>query len=161
MTMTNKYTLTQEGVDALEEELSVLVNVERPLVLKEIEEARSFGDLSENADYDAARNKQGNIESRIMEIEHILANKEIVEYSKTSKTVAVGNYVEVHDRTNDDTFSLRILGQFEGKPLNGTVSVDAPIAQAILGKKVGDRVNVKAQPPYEVEILNISTEPIE
>lgn len=71
--MTNKYTLTQEGVDALEEELSVLVNVERPLVLKEIEEARSFGDLSENADYDAARNKQANIESRIMEIEHIFS----------------------------------------------------------------------------------------
>ncbi len=159
--MTNKYTLTQEGVDALEEELSVLVNVERPLVLKEIEEARSFGDLSENADYDAARNKQGNIESRIMEIEHILAHKEIVEYSKTSKTVAVGNYVEVHDRPNDETFSFRILGQFEGKPLNGTVSVDAPIATAILGKKVGDRVLVRAQTPYEVQILNISTDPIE
>jgi len=159
--MNNKYTLTQEGVAALEEELSVLVNVERPLVLKEIEEARSFGDLSENADYDAARNKQGNIESRILEIERILANKEVVEYSKTSKTVAVGNYVEVHDNTNDETFSFRILGQFEGRPLNGTVSVDAPIATAILGKKVGDRVLVRAHVPYEVQILNISTEPIE
>ena len=74
--MNNKYTLTQEGVDALEEELSVLVNVERPLVLKEIEEARSFGDLSENADYDD-HNKQGNIESHILEIEH-LAKIEVV-----------------------------------------------------------------------------------
>lgn len=159
--MIDKYTLTQEGVEALEQELSNLVNIERPEVLKEIEEARGYGDLSENADYDAARNKQGNIESRILEIERILANKEVVEYSKTSQTVSVGNYVQVHDTLYDETFSFRILGQFEGKPLNGTISIDAPIAEAILGRKVGDRVLVKATVPYEVQILNISTEPIE
>ena len=158
--MNDKYMLTQEGIDALEEELNTLVTVSRPEVLKEIEEARSFGDLSENADYDAARNKQGNIESRIIEIEHILANKELVEYSKTSKNVSVGNYVLVHDVTNDETFSFRILGQFEGKPLNDTISIDAPIAEALLGRKVGDRVMVKTQTPYEVQILNISTEKI-
>ncbi|MFA5660283.1 MAG: transcription elongation factor GreA [Bacilli bacterium] len=158
--MIDKYTLTQEGVEALEQELRNLVNVERPIVLQEIEEARGYGDLSENADYDAARNKQGNIESRIIEIERILANKNVVEFSKTSKTVSVGNYVLIHDTTYDETFSFRILGQFEGKPLAGTISIDAPIAEAILGRKVGDRVVVKAQNPYEVQILNISTEPI-
>lgn len=159
--MTEKYTLTQEGVEALEAELSNLINNERPVVLQEIEEARGYGDLSENADYDAARNKQGNIESRILEIERILANKNVVEFSKTSKTVNVGNYVQVHDLVHDETFSFRILGQFEGKPLNGTISIDAPIATAILGRKVGDRVTVKAANPYEVHILNISTDPIE
>ena len=159
--MTEKYTLTQEGVEALEAELSNLINNERPVVLQEIEEARGYGDLSENADYDAARNKQGNIESRILEIERILANKNVVEFSKTSKIVNVGNYVEVHDLTRDEIFAFRILGQFEGKPLSGTISIDAPIATAILGRKVGDRVTVKATNPYEVQILNISTEPIE
>lgn len=158
--MTEKYTLTQEGVDTLEKELHTLINVERPLVLQEIEEARGYGDLSENADYDAARNKQGNIESRILEIEHILSNKNVVEYSKTSKTVSVGNYVQIHDLGYNETFIFRILGQFEGKPLNGTISIDAPISQAILGKKVGDTVLVKAHQPYEVQILNISIEPI-
>ncbi len=159
--MADMYTLTQEGVESLETELSNLINVERPTVLREIEEARGYGDLSENADYDAARNKQGKIESRIIEIERILANKSVVEHSRTSKTVNVGNFVQVHDLTNNETFSFQILGQFEGKPLSGTVSYDAPIAEAILGRKVGDRVLIKAVNPYEVQILNISLEPIE
>ncbi len=159
--MADVYTLTQEGVEALEAELSNLINKERPLVLIEIEEARGYGDLSENADYDAARNKQGKIESRIIEIERILANKSVVEHSRTSKIVNVGNFVQVHDLTNNETFSFQILGQFEGKPLSGTISYDAPIAEAILGRKVGDRVQIKAVNPYEVQILNISIEPIE
>ncbi len=159
--MADMYTLTQEGVETLEAELSNLINKERPLVLTEIEEARGYGDLSENADYDAARNKQGKIESRIIEIERILANKSVVEHSRTSKTVSVGNFVQVHDLTNNETFSFQILGQFEGKPLSGTISYDAPIAEGILGRKVGDRVLIKAVNPYEVQILNISIEPIE
>lgn len=158
--MTEKYTLTAEGLEALKKELADLLNNERPLVLKEIEEARSYGDLSENSDYDAARTKQGKIESEILRLEYIIANCQIVEFAKSSNVVSIGNYVKLQDNTNDETFVVRIVGQFEGQQLSSVVTLESPLAIAIAGKKVGQKVLVKAPVPYEVEILQISVEPI-
>lgn len=155
-----KYQLTKERYEAFKEERQQLIKIERPLILKEIEESRSFGDLSENADYDAARTRQGKIEGRILEIEYILNNSEIIEFSTNSKVVSLGNYVKLEDLLFKETIVLRLVGQFEGKPLDGVVTLDSPIAQAIIGHKVGDKVIVKAKTPYEVAIVEISTSPI-
>ncbi len=155
-----KYQLSQERYDAFKKEREHLIKVERPSVLKEIEESRGYGDLSENADYDAARNRQGRVEGRILEIEHILNNAEIIEFSKNAKEVSLGNYVRLHDLEFNETIIVRLVGQFEGKPLDGVVTLDSPLAQAIIGRKVGDRVQVKAQATYEVSIIEISTTPL-
>lgn len=155
-----KYQLTKERYEAFQEERRHLIKVERPLILKEIEESRGYGDLSENADYDAARTRQGKIEGRILEIEHILNNAEIIEFSKNSKEVSLGNYVKLEDLEFKETMILRLVGQFEGKPLDGVITLDSPIAQAIIGRRVGDKVIVNAKTPYEVVIVQISTKPI-
>ena len=149
--------LTQEGYDELNQELDNLVNVKRPANIIAIKEARAQGDLSENADYDAARNEQAEIEGRIRQLEQMLENAQIIkEVSKDrvglGSTVAI-QYLEDEDDEEDE---YKIVGSQEADPFESKISNESPIAKAILNKKVGDIVTVDSpNGSYQVKITNI------
>ncbi len=152
----NKIYVTEEGLKNLQDEYHHLVHVVREEYKKELREARALGDLSENADYDAARDKQAQVESRISELENMLDHYELIDTKKSSsKTVRIGSTVtiEFQDIHQEDTYT--IVGSTEADPLNGKLSNETPLAQAILDKKAGSTVTVQAKVPYEVKILKI------
>ena len=154
--MAEKQKLTKAGYKKLEEELNYLINVAREEVKKQLAEARAQGDLSENADYDAARGKQAEVEGRIKEIENILANAEIIEEGKAStKKVGLGSTVTIRFLDNGKEASFMIVGTVESDPVNGKISNSCPLGEALVGKNVGDIVEVKANKTYKVEILKI------
>jgi len=150
-----KFQLTKEGVSKLEAEYRNLLDVERPNVTKELVEARALGDLSENADYDAAREAQARIEARIQEIEAILGNYELIKEKSTTKSVQVGSYVTIKMIDFDETEKYEIVGTIEANPLENKISNESPLAKSILGHKIGDVVEVEVAKPYKVEILAI------
>lgn len=151
-----KIELTKEGEAKLREEYRHLIDVVRPEVLEELKAARAQGDLSENADYDAARNKQGEVESRIKELENILANAVIIkEKTKATKSVSLGSKVEIKDLSDNTTATYSIVGTIEANPVNGLISNVSPLGKALIGKKVGDIVVVHVAREYQVEILKI------
>ena len=155
--MADKQKLTKAGYKKLQEELKYLVDVAREEVKRQLAEARAQGDLSENADYDAARGKQAEVEGRIKEIENILANAEIIEEGKAStKKVGLGSTVTIRyvDEDRKDQ-SFMIVGTVESDPVNGKISNSCPLGEALVGKTVGDIVEVKAIKTYKVEILKI------
>ncbi len=156
--MADKFLVTQKGYDDLQKELEDLIHVQRPEVIRELQEARAQGDLSENADYDAAREKQAQVEARIQEVESLIKNAEIISESKgTSGAVHIGSVVTVRDLSDNTEMTYTIVGTVEADPFNGKISNDSPFAQAVLDKKVGDRVTVsKALKPYDVEILAVA-----
>ena len=140
-----KIYLTQEGYDELKSELDHLINVKRPENIQAIKEARALGDLSENADYDAAKNDQAEIEGRIKKIEKMLENSEIIERA-AGDTVSLGSTVSIRYVDDDDeTDEYKIVGSQEADPFMSKISNESPIAQAIMNKKVGDIVKVKVQ----------------
>ena len=149
--------LTQEGLDELKSELDNLINVKRPENIQSIKEARSLGDLSENADYDAARNEQAQIEGRIKTIEKMLENVSIITKTDTDK-VSLGTTVSikyVDDEDEDDEY--KIVGSQEADPFESKISNESPIAQALMNHKVGDIVTVDSpNGSYQVEITSIS-----
>ena len=151
-----KIYLTQEGYDELKAELDHLINVKRPENIQAIKEARALGDLSENADYDAAKNDQAEIEGRIKKIEKMLENSEIIEKT-TSDTVSLGSTVSIRYVDDDDeTDEYKIVGSQEADPFMSKISNESPIAQAIMNKKVGDVVKVESpNGEYEIEIIDI------
>ena len=154
----DKVLLTKSGVEKLEEERDNLINVERPRVIEELQLARSQGDLSENADYDAARDKQAHIEARIKEIDQMLLHVQIIDESQLDSTVAKpGATVTILDlseaNAQEETFT--IVGTFETDPLNGKISNESPLAKAILDHGVNEIVSVGVAEPYEVKILKI------
>lgn len=132
--MKKLYQITEEGRHELEEELEELKG-RRGGIADKIAEARDFGDLSENAEYDSAREEQGLVESRIAEIEDILLNAEIIKAPKGSK-VSLGSKVEL--KTGKKTVAYTIVGPVEADPLEGKISNESPIGLALMGKKVGD-----------------------
>jgi len=150
-----KFQLTKEGVSKLEAEYRHLLDVERPAITKELVEARALGDLSENADYDAAREGQARIESRIKEIEAILSNYELIKEKVSTKTVQVGSFVTVKMIDFDEEEKYEIVGVIEANPLENKISNEAPLAKAILGHKIGEVVEVEVAKPYKVEIVAI------
>lgn len=150
-----KFQLTKEGVSKLEAEYRQLLDVERPAVTKELVEARALGDLSENADYDAAREAQARIEARIQEIEAILSNYELIKEKSTTKSVQVGSCVTIKMIDFDETDKYEIVGVIEANPLENKISNESPLAKAILGHKIGEIVEVEVAKPYKVEILAI------
>jgi len=150
-----KFQLTKEGVAKLEAEYRHLLDVERPAITKELVEARALGDLSENADYDAAREGQARIESRIKEIEAILSNYELIKEKVSTKTVQVGSFVTVKMIDFDEEEKYEIVGVIEANPLENKISNEAPLAKAILGHKIGEVVEVEVAKPYKVEIVAI------
>jgi transcription elongation factor GreA len=147
--MKKLFKITTHGKKELELELKDLIS-RRKGVAKKIAEARDFGDLSENAEYDVAREEQGLIETRIVEIEDILLNAEIIKGGNKSK-IALGNKVEL--KNGKKHYIYTVVGPVEADPLEGRISNESPIGQAIFGKKVGDKADVltaKGRIAYEI-----------
>lgn len=144
--MKKTYQITNEGKKELEKELEQLKG-RRGDVADKIAEARDYGDLSENAEYDAAREEQGILETRIIEIEDILQNAEIISGGKKGE-VGLGSTVEL--KTGSKTVKYTVVGPVEADPLEGKISNESPIGQALIGKKVGDAVTIKT-PKGETE----------
>ena len=134
----DKIILTEEGLKKFEEELSHLKNVERIKVTEEIKEAKAQGDLSENADYDAARNKQAEIEGRIQYLENLILNAVIIKGEGSTEYVSVGCTVELLSLDENVTDTYTIVGSAEADPINGKISNECLLAQAILGHKVDE-----------------------
>lgn len=150
--------LTQEGLDELKKELDNLINVRRPDNIQAIKEARALGDLSENAEYDAARNEQAVIEGRIQTIEKMLENVSIITNVTTDK-VSIGTTVAIKyvDDDDDDEEEYKIVGSQEADPFESKISNESPIAKALLNHKVGEVVTVESpNGSYQVEIKAIS-----
>ena len=148
--------LTQEGYDELNQELDNLVNVKRPANIIAIKEARAQGDLSENADYDAARNEQAEIEGRIRQLEQMLENAQIIKEVSKDR-VGLGSTVAIQylDDDDDEEDEYKIVGSQEADPFESKISNESPIAKAILNKKVGDIVTVDSpNGSYQVKITN-------
>jgi transcription elongation factor GreA len=153
--MSNKVYLTNEGFLEIEEELNHLKEVKRPEIIKALKDARALGDLSENADYDAARNEQAELEGRIKKLEKMLENVEIIEKIDTDK-VSIGSTVSIKYVDDDDTDEYKIVGSQEADPFMSKISNESPIAKAILNKKVGDIVEVESpNGVYKIEITEI------
>jgi transcription elongation factor GreA len=156
--MAAKIPLTLRGVEKLREELKRLKSVERPAVVKAIAEARSHGDISENAEYDAAKEQQGFLEGRIAEYENMLANAQGVDVTKLNAggKVVFGATVKIADAESGKESRYQIVGDFEADSKSGLISVNSPIARALIGKKEGDVVEVAAPGgTREVEILGV------
>lgn len=152
-----KFQLTKEGIAKLKEELDNLIKVERPQVIEQLKAARAQGDLSENADYDAARKEQARIESRIQEINIILENADRIDTvsPKNTKAVSVGASVEILDLSENEKETYKIVGTVESDPMNGMISNKSPLGEALMGHAVNDVVTVKARVEYQVKILKI------
>lgn len=143
MTENKEVILTKEKLEKLEDELEYLKTKKRPEMAEKIKIARSFGDLSENADYDEAKNEQGEVESRIMKIEDMIRNAKTIEVVENSDTVGVGNTVTLFDEEFDEDVVYQIVGTAESNPLEGLISNESPVGAAIIGHKVNDRVEVE------------------
>lgn len=150
----DKIPITAGGFSQLEAELKNLKNVERPAVIKAIAEAREHGDLSENAEYHAAREKQSFIEGRILELEAMVAHAEVIDPKAIAgETVKFGAIVDLVDEETDEEVSYQIVGEYEASLEKGKIALTAPIARALIGKKAGDTAEVhtpKGQRYYEV-----------
>lgn len=160
MADTEKFYVTQVGYDELVRELNDLVQNVRKQVILELQEARAQGDLSENADYDAARDHQAQVEKRIAELDAMIKNAEIIEEEADDDKqalVRLGRTVKLKDLSDGELYEFNIVGSIEADPLNGKLSNNTPLAEAIMDKKVGDIVKVqRVEEPYEVEILEIA-----
>lgn len=157
MENTNKIFVTKEGFEELKAELDNLIHVVRQEVIVELQEARAQGDLSENADYDAARDHQAQVEARIQELERQIKNAEIIqEDNNGTTTVRLGRKVKVLDLSDNSEAVYEIVGTVEADPLNGKVSNDSPFAKAIMDKKAGDVVEINTvAEPYSIKIIDI------
>ena len=155
--MAKEYRLSAERLEELKQELTYLKTVREKEVAELIKEARSFGDLSENSEYDEAKNEQGKLYSRIAELDEILSNYTIIEEQETARDIVhVGNNVVVKDLEFDETLTYQIVGSQEADPMNGVISEDSPFGKALLGKNAGDEVTVDAPAgPVEYKILKI------
>lgn len=157
--MDKQLTFTKEGLEKLKAERENLIQVERPKVIEEIAIARSQGDLSENADYTAAREKQAHLEARIKEIDNLLMHATIIDESElaNTETVKLGCTVTILDLSNANPFEEKytIVGTFETDPFSGKISKDSPLAKAVTDHRVDDVVTVGVAEPYDVKIVNI------
>lgn len=157
MAAEKKNILTYEGLKKLEDELEDLKVVRRKEVADKIKEAREQGDLSENAEYDAAKDEQREIEARIEELEKILKNAEVVDEDEVDvDTINIGCKVKILDMEFDEELELRIVGSTEASSLQGKISNESPVGKALLRHKVGDVVEVETQAGViEYKILEI------
>ncbi|MCE9656634.1 transcription elongation factor GreA [Clostridium celatum] len=143
MSQTKKFIMTYEGVKKLEEELEYLKTVKRKEITEKIKVALGYGDLSENSEYDEAKNDQAFTEGRIIQLENMLKNAVVVDESEIPKDkVSVGSIVKVMDYDFDEEVEYSIVGSAEADPMNFKISNESPVGSALLGKKVGDVVEV-------------------
>mgnify|MGYP000467432509 CR=1 FL=1 len=155
--MAKEYKLSPQRLKELQDEMNYLKTVREKEVAELIKEARSFGDLSENSEYDEAKTEQGKLYSRIAEVEEILGNCVVIEDSDDGgKYVRIGSTVTVLDKEFDETEVYKIVGSQEADPMNGVISEDSPFGKALLGKNAGDEVTVDAPAgPVEYKILKV------
>ena len=155
--MSQTVPMTPEGYQRLQEELKHLIRVERPRVVQDIAEARDHGDLSENAEYDAAKERQGFVEGRIAEINNKMARAQVIDVStiETDKVV-FGATVTVYDDESESESTYRIVGEDESDIKQGLISVSSPVAKALIGHRVDDEVQVKVPSGIRIyEIIDI------
>ena len=147
-----KVQITKNGLETLEKELDELIKVKRPKIVKRLERARGEGDLSENSDYTSAKDELEFLDGRIDELRYVVENADIIKESKAgSSSVGVGTKVTV--KTNGDSHEFEIVGEWEADPMNKKISHESPLGQALVGKKVGEQVEVEApagQITYEI-----------
>ena len=150
--------ITDDGLKKLQQELETLKTEGRADIAEKFKIARGYGDLSENSEYDEAKNEQAKLEARIVEIEAMLKNVEIIEDIKgNSKTVVIGCKVKVLDVEYGDEDEYRVVGSTEADSLQGKISDESPMGKALIGKKIGDEVTVEAPGgEFKVKILEIS-----
>ena len=158
--MTKKVPMTKEGYEKLKKELDHLIKVERPRNIKDIEEARAHGDLSENAEYHAAKERQGHIDAKKRELEFKLAHAQIIDISKLSNDkVVFGTTVTLADTESGDLRTYTLVGQEEADLKKGKISVQSPVGKALIGHKVGDVVTIKTPSKtveYEIQEIEIA-----
>lgn len=155
MSNTKEMYLTEEGYSEIQKELDYLKLEKRPEVINALKEARALGDLSENAEYDAARNEQAEVEGKIKELELMLEKAVIIKDVKTDK-VSIGVNVKIKYVDDDETEVYTIVGSKEADPFENKISNESPIAKAIMGASVGDTVTVNSpNGKYDVEIVEI------
>lgn len=143
--MAKEYKLSPERLEELKQELTYLKTVREKEVADQIKEARSFGDLSENSEYDEAKNEQGKLYSRIAEIENILANCTVIEeYKEDHDSIRLGSKITVLDVEFQEKETYQVVGSQEADPMNGRISEESPFGRALLGKAVGEDVVVEA-----------------
>ncbi|PTW50079.1 transcription elongation factor GreA [Rhodovulum kholense] len=145
--------MTRAGYTALDEELKALKSVERPAVIRAIAEAREHGDLSENAEYHAAREKQSFIEGRIKELEGLLSRADVIDPAKLSGAIKFGATVTLVDEDTDEEKTYQIVGEAEADIERGLLNIKSPLARALIGKEEGDSVEVRTpggERSYEV-----------
>jgi transcription elongation factor GreA len=154
----DKVPMTRQGFEALEAELKRLKSEERPAVIEAIAVARAHGDLSENAEYSAARERQSFIEGRIQELESVISHAQIIDPTAFSgNVVKFGAKVKIVDEDTDAEVSYQLVGHYEANADHGKISVNAPMARALIGKSVGDSVEVSTpQGKKSYEILEVS-----
>ena len=154
----NRRPISSKGLKRLNEEMDKLIRVERPSVIKEIEIALGHGDLSENAEYTYAKEKQALIETRIRDLQDRISSSEVIDISNrpTPDRVVFGVHVTIQDLDSDETKNYQLLGQDEADIANGIISVDSPVGKALIGREVGDVVEVRAPNGVrECEIIDI------
>jgi transcription elongation factor GreA len=153
-----KFPITKKGLELLEKEIRHLKHVERPAIIEAISTARDFGDLSENAEYRAAREKQSFVEGRILDLEDKLSRAEIIDISKLSKeSIKFGATVKLVDDDTEEEVTYVIVGEYEADITKKRVSIQSPIAKGLIGKSVGDIVEISTPKGDKVfEILDIS-----
>jgi transcription elongation factor GreA len=156
--------MTPAGLVRLKEELKRLKTVDRPRIVKEIADARSHGDISENAEYHAAKEKQSHVEGRITQVEHWIASAEVIDVSRLSgDRVVFGATVHLTDSQSGDEVLYRIVGELEADLKQGKISVTSPIARALIGKVEGDVVRVRApggEREYEIDRVEFVEEQV-
>ncbi|HEY4716182.1 MAG TPA: transcription elongation factor GreA [bacterium] len=141
--MEQRIPITPEGFRMLEDKLKQLKKYDRPKIVEELATARAFGDLSENAEYDAARERHAMVEAKIAEIEHNLSVANIIDYKKTkSDRVVFGATVTLMDLDSEKILKYKIVGEFESDASNGKISVASPMARGLIGKNIGDEATV-------------------
>ena len=155
--MAEKKTLTYAGLKELEDELQYLKVEKRQDIAQKLKEARAQGDLSENAEYDAAKDEQRDIEARIETIEQILKNAEVIDEDEIDLTkISIGCSVRLNDKAENEEVTYNIVGSTEANFLKGKISNESPLGIALIGKKVGDKITVEAPDgAYEYEVLEI------
>ena len=155
MDKTKEYYLTEQGLEELKKELEELKMVRRPAVIEALKEARSLGDLSENAEYDAARSEQAEVEGRIAQLE-VMIEKAVIIEKNDSNTVSFGSTVTIEYLDDNEKETYTIVGSSEVDPLDNKISNESPLAQAIMGKKEKDKATVQCESgSYDVKILKV------
>lgn len=156
--MNNEILITREGLDELTVEIEQLKLVKRKEVAEKIKAALAFGDISENAEYDEAKNEQGEIEKRILKIENMIKNAKLIEEVYGNESVKLGSTVKTRDVEYDEVMEYKIVGSVEADPMKGKISNVSPLGKALLGKKAGEVLEVSTPSGYYVKYEIVSIE---